>query len=347
MSKKNDKKFKVAVIGCGNIFLAHALPLDYMRNIDLVAVCDIKEERAIEMARRFKCSYYTDYKQMLMNEEIEVVHICTPHYLHAEMAIYICSLGKHVFTEKPMSIKLDDAKRMIECAKNNNVKLGVVFQNRYNASSQLVKKTLDSGELGKIKSAKANITWQRTDEYYDLSDWKGTWDKEGGGVIIDQAIHTLDLMRWFINDDIEYVFSIISNDQHYEIKVEDSAQGIIKYKNGILTSFYAMNYYSYDAPIEIEIHCENGIAKIIGDTGKISFNDGREYIAKTNVKEKEIYGPFNKDCWGISHIKQIYNFYEAIEGDKTPYISAEDVIKTQQMICAIYDSAKQGKRINL
>ncbi|MBK1811286.1 Gfo/Idh/MocA family oxidoreductase [Clostridium sp. YIM B02505] len=341
------KRFKTAVIGCGTISLAHLFPLDYTDKVELVAVCDIKEDIAKATAERFKCKYYTDYKQMLQKEEIEVVHLCTPHYLHSEMAQYLCNLGKHVFTEKPMSINYEDSLKMLKAAEDNNVKLGVVFQNRYNASSQLVKQSLISGRLGKIKSAKASVTWCRTDDYYLSSDWKGTWEKEGGGVVIDQAIHTLDLMRWFIDDEIEYVDARISNRHHKIIQVEDCAEGIIKYKNGVITSFYAMNYYSYDAPIEIAIHCENGIAKITGDYASIIYNDGQESIAKTDITEKEKYGPFNKDCWGISHIKQINNFYESIEKNNEAYISVYDTLKTQRMICAIYESGKTQSKIFL
>ncbi|MDP4147319.1 MAG: Gfo/Idh/MocA family oxidoreductase, partial [Bacillota bacterium] len=316
------KKLKTVIIGCGNICLAHGYPLAYENDVELVAVCDIKEERAMSIAKQLNCKYYTDYKKMLNDEEVDAVHVCTPHYVHHDMVIYACNLGKHVMTEKPMSITLADAEEMISVAKKNNVYLGVIFQNRFNSSSQLIKKTLVSGELGKIKSAKATVTWNRGDAYYNSSDWRGDLEKEGGGVVIDQAIHTLDLMRWLISDEIEFVQANISNKIHDKLKVEDSAEGIIKYRGGVISSFYAMNYYSCDAPIEIELHCENGIAKIIGSKGNVIFNDKRQYIADVDESEKEKFGPFNKDCWGISHIKQINDFYNTIRNGGEQYITA-------------------------
>ena len=165
-----------------------------------------------------------------------------------------------------MSIDLSDAEDMVKTAKENNVTLGVIFQNRYNSGSRLIKETLESGELGEILGGKLEVTWKRTDEYYANSDWKGTWDMEGGGVIIDQAIHTMDLMRWFVNSDIDYIYANISNRAHKIIQVEDSAEGVIKYKNGIVTAFHTINYYTYDAPVKIELHCEKGMVNMLGES---------------------------------------------------------------------------------
>lgn len=336
--------FRVGIIGCGNIFPMHAVSVEQQKNAKLVAVCDIKESRAKEKAKNHNCKYYLDYKEMMDKEHLDVVHICTPHYLHAPMAIYAANQGKHILTEKPMAISKEDAYAMIEAARKNQVTLGVIFQNRYNAGSILIKKALESGELGKIISGKLSVTWKRTDEYYSKSDWKGTWEKEGGGVIIDQAIHTLDLMNWFVNDEIDYIDASISNRTHELIRVEDAAEGVIKYKNGVSTSFYAINYYGYDAPVEIELYCEHGIAKLTSETGLIKFADGREMKAARNPNEFFNYGT-SKQYWGVSHIKQIHNYYSALEKGIAPDITGEEAVKTQEMICAIYESGKKQQRV--
>lgn len=336
------KKFKVAIIGCGNIFAMHAQSIKEIKNTEIVALCDIKEERAKEKASQYNCNYYVDYKEMFEKEEIDVIHICLPHYLHPEVSIYASKLGKHVLTEKPMSIAIEDGEKMVKAAKDNNVTLGVIFQNRYNPGSILIKETLESGVLGRVKSGKSEVTWDRSDEYYTKSDWKGTWEKEGGGVIIDQAIHTMDLMRWFIDDEIDYINANISNRTHEIIEVEDSAEGVIKYKNGILTAFHAINYYTYDAPVKIEIHCENGLINMIGDKAHIKFNDGRELIADNDPNETFDYGNGAKGYWGTSHKKQINNFYNSLERGVQPHITGEEALKTQKMICGIYNSGKKG-----
>ncbi|GMQ63194.1 Gfo/Idh/MocA family protein [Vallitalea maricola] len=336
--------FRVGIVGCGNIFPMHAYPVNELSCTELVAVCDIKEDRAKAKAQELGCKYYTDYKEMIDKENLDVVHICTPHYMHPLIAIYAAEKKVSVLTEKPMSIKLEDAENMINAAKDNNVTLGVIFQNRYNKGSQLIKKTLESGELGKIITGKLSVTWDRSDEYYTNSDWKGTWDKEGGGVIIDQAIHTMDLMRWFIDSEIEYVDANISNRAHEIIEVEDSAEGVIKYKNGIYTGFYAINYYGYDAPVEIEIYCENGIASMVADKATIKFKDGRTLIADQDPNEVFNYGNV-KSYWGVSHVKQIKNYYHSLTNGTKPEITGEEAYKTQKMICAIYDGGKEQKRI--
>ena len=248
------KQFRVGIIGCGNIFPMHAIPVTAQENAELVAVCDVKEDRARAKAEEFNCAYYLDYQEMIDQENLDVVHICTPHYLHAPMAIYAAKKGVHVLTEKPMAIKLEDAKAMIAAAEKNDVVLGVIFQNRYNPGSKLIKKALDSGELGGVISCKLSVTWQRTDEYYSQSDWKGTWDKEGGGVVIDQAIHTLDLARWLINSEIEFVEANIANRTHQKSMLRIWRR-IIQFKT-VCWQASTPSLLRLDAPVEIELYCE-------------------------------------------------------------------------------------------
>ena len=339
-------KFKVGIVGCGNIFPMHAVPVTQLDNTELVAVCDIKEDRAKDKAEEFGCKYYFDYEKMMAEEDLDTVHICTPHYMHPPIAIAAAEAGINILTEKPMSIELEDAQKMVDTAEENEVTLGVIFQNRYNPGSKLVKNALESGELGEILSGKLAVTWDRSDEYYSKSDWKGTWDKEGGGVLIDQAIHTMDLMRWFVNDEIDYIDATISNRAHEIIEVEDAAEGVISYKNGVVTAFHAINYYTYDAPVEIELHCENGLGKIVADKGIVELNNGKKYVADNDPNETFDYGDV-KSYWGVSHIKQINNYYESLEKGVEPDITGKIAIKTQEMICAIYESGKEEKKVDL
>lgn len=338
-------KLKVAIIGCGNIFPMHAQSIVSREDAELVAVCDVKQERAEEKAKIYQCGIYTDYMEMFEKEKIDVLHICLPHHLHAPVTIEAAKRKIHILTEKPMSIHYDDAKAMVEAAKENKVTLGVIFQNRYNPGSQLIKRMLDNGDLGTIKSGKLSVTWDRSDEYYQKSDWKGTWEKEGGGVIIDQAIHTMDLMRWFINEEIKYVDASISNRAHEIIEVEDAAEGVIAYKNGIVTAFHAINYYTYDAPVEIELHCEKGIAKMVADRATVRLLDGREFIADNNPQETFHYENGVKGYWGVSHVKQINNFYDSLTTGIPLDITGEEALKTQEMICAVYESGKKKERV--
>ncbi|RFA32972.1 oxidoreductase [Virgibacillus dokdonensis] len=339
------KHLRVGIIGCGNIFPMHAQSVLGRDDAKIVAVCDIKEDKVEAKAAKHDCAAYANYLEMFQLEDLDVIHICLPHHLHAPVAIEAAKRKIHILTEKPMSISYADAVAMVEAAEDNNVTLGVIFQNRYNPGSRLIKEMLMNGELGAIKSGKLSVTWDRSDAYYQNSDWKGTWEMEGGGVIIDQAIHTMDLMRWFVNSEIKYVDANISNRAHEIIEVEDAAEGVIAYQNGVVTAFHAINYYSYDAPVEIELHCENGFAKMIADKANVQLNDGREFIADHNPLETFHYDSGAKGYWGVSHVKQINNFYDSIRDDQTPDITGKEALKTQKMIAAIYESGKKKERV--
>ena len=338
--------YRAAVIGCGNIFPMHAVSIQRTPGVELVAVCDVKKDRARASAEEFSCTAYTDYQEMLRAEQLDVVHLCLPHYLHAPVAIDCMKQGVNVLTEKPMAITLEDAKAMIDTARQHGVTLGCIFQNRYNAGTALVKEEMNKGSLGQVKSAKCFVTWNRSDDYYGASDWKGTWEKEGGGVIIDQAIHTLDMLRYLIGEDIAYIDATIANRGHASIEVEDTAEGVIAYKSGLLTNFHAINYYSYDADVSIEIDCENALVEMKGDGAVVKFKDGRTLIAQRNPDENFDYGNV-KSYWGVNHIKQISNFYESMRSGNAPFIPVESAYKTQEMVCAIYQSGKEGRKICL
>ena len=183
---------RVGIVGCGCIFTMHATSADHLKNSKIVGVCDIKEDRANKAAEKYNCKAYYDYKEMINKDIIDVVHVCVPHYLHPIISKYAIEQGVNVLCEKPMSIKYEDGVRNVELAEEKGVKYGIIFQCRYNNASKLVKEYLDNGTLGKVISARVVLTWCKPDEYYSLSDWKGTWDKEGSGVVIDQAIHSRD-----------------------------------------------------------------------------------------------------------------------------------------------------------
>jgi predicted dehydrogenase len=325
----------------------HAVSILSSGLAEIVAICDTKEDRLKKFADRYQCAAYTDYKEMIDKADLDIVHVCTPHYLHAPMVIYAANAGKHVMTEKPMSITIEDAQEMIDVCDKNHVEFGVIFQNRYNAGSLLIKNALDNNWLGKVLGGKCQVTWRRTDEYYSLSDWKGTWAMEGGGVLIDQAIHTMDLLRWFVGEEIEYVEAQIGNRAHEIIEVEDSVEGVIKYRSGIFTGFYAINYYSYDAPIEIELHCENGFAKMVGDKATISYNGGNVVTADADPSESVDFGDGVKSYWGVSHVKQIKEFYQNLVDGVSPVIDGKEAFKTQAMVASVYKSGKENKRIFL
>ena len=326
---------RVGIVGCGNIFTMHATSAHHLKNSTIVGVCDIKKDRADRAAAKYNCKAYYDYRELINKDNVDVVHICVPHYLHPIISRYAIEAGVHVLCEKPMSIKYEDAVANVKLAEEKGVKYGIIFQCRYNDSAKLVKENLDNGKLGKIISARVVLTWSKPDEYYSLSDWKGTWEKEGGGVVIDQAIHSIDLANWFINDEVVSVEAQLSNRGHEIMEVDDSAEGFIKYKGGATLGFWAMNNYGCDDPIEIRLCCENGRVVMDYDNAEIVLNDGTRITAKTNI-DPEVNYEGGKDYWGFQHIREIADFYDAVENDREPTISGREALKIQKLICEIY-----------
>lgn len=336
------KKLRIGVIGCGRVSVMHLGSIALLPEAELVACCDIKKDRAEAAAEKYGVKAYISYEEMLNTEKLDAVHICLPHYLHSKVACYAFEKGVNVLTEKPMDIDLASAENAVKTAKGKGVLFGVVSQCRYNNAAQLVKKAVESGKLGKIISARSTLTWSRSDEYYGESDWKGTWDKEGGGVVIDQAIHSIDLVNWIVDSEVESVSCSMANRGHQIVKVEDSAEGLITYKNGVHYGFYCMNNYGCDEPIEIRLYCENGKVVFGYDDAYITYNDGSTEEAHQDENTAEYEG--GKDYWGFQHIRQIQQFYKALMGKEPLEISGEEALKTHRLIMEIYKMGKAGMR---
>lgn len=341
------ENFRIGIIGCGTIFPMHAQSLKNVPGARLVSVCDIRPLRAKDKAKRYHCDYYTDYKDMLKYARLDAVHICTPHYLHTPMVIEAARRKVNILVEKPMALNPKDAQREIDAAKANRVVLSVISQNRFNPGSRLVKKRIDDGSLGRLKSARLILSYHKPDSYYKKSDWKGRLAKEGGGVVIDQAIHYLDILRWMAPSPIDYVQASVHNRLHSFINVEDSAEGVIKFKNGFYVCFYLVNYYSYDADTQIEIDCERARVSIVKDSAYIGYYNKRREAAEPRKDEYIDYGDGVKDYWGFCHFNQIKDFYSALRKKRAPAIPGEDAKKTQELVWAIYESSRRNKKVYL
>ena len=330
---------RAAVIGLGLISQVHIKALQDI-GIPITAVCDNKPEPAKAIASQLNCLHYTCYKTMLETGGFEVLHICLPHYLHAPVAIAALDKGIHVICEKPMATTIQDAKAMITAATQTGAKLEIIFQNRYNPSTIAIKEALAG--LGPIQGGWLRVTWDRGEDYYTQSDWRGRWATEGGGVLINQAIHTFDLINYFLGSPTS-VNATIANRAHPLIEVEDVAEGIITYGN-IKISFLANTYHPYNAPVSLEIICENGTANLTGKTATITYKDGRK---PTQHIDESAENALTKDYWGYSHIKQLSAFYNTLAGNPTQGVCGTEGLRTQVLINSIYESSRQNKTINL
>ncbi|MFW6308421.1 MAG: Gfo/Idh/MocA family protein [bacterium] len=338
------RKLKVAMIGCGRVSRKYKQVFkDLDHKIDVLYAVDSDIERAEDFAREFaSCSVAGDYQEIL-DKNLDVFHIATPHYLHCPITVEALEHGINVLTEKPMAINLQDADRMIETADREGAKLGVIYQTRYVKGCMELKEIIESGKLGKIKAARSYLSWKRSDEYYANSEWKGTWDKEGGGVLIDQAIHSIDRVQWLIGSDVDWIQGTIDNRFHKSVKVEDVAEAFIQFKNGCTYQLYACNCYSYDAPIEIEIVGEKGKVGLKQDLAWIDLEEEDYYEIKDGYDGLRV-GP---SYWGCSHITQINDFYDSVLDDKPVFIDGPAGRKSLEIVKGIYKSAIRDKKINL
>lgn len=329
-----------AIVGCGAIAYMHAKVLQSIHDCNLVAVADIKLEKAIELAKEFgssDCKTYSSLEEMIQKNQIDVLHICTPHYLHVPMAIYGMERGIRVFMEKPPAISREQFK-LLEETENNNL-LGICFQNRYNESVKAVKEMLADPSTGKIKGARAFVTWNRSKEYYDESGWRGSFITEGGGALINQSIHTLDLLVQFVGKPIWTESTMMNHHLKNTIQVEDTVEAYMEFEKGPVL-FYATTAYSSNSPVFIEIECENITIRMEDSFVTRIYPDGHR-------ENLEFYKGFTigKDYWGTGHTACITDYYECLKTNGIFSIGLEQVKDTFTLMMDIYESAKEKRLI--
>lgn len=337
--------FKVAIVGCGAIAGVHAASLQNMDNVTVIGCADIKIERAEKLAAKFGCPAYTSLDEMLAAQKPDVLHICTPHYLHVPMALKAAQMGIAVLSEKPEGISLEQLDELAK-AEEAGATIGICFQNRYNEAVEAACEHIESGVAGKIKGIRAFVTWNRQAPYYTNSGWRGTWETEGGGVMINQAIHTLDLIQYFGGYPTHLEGKIQNHHLKDVIEVEDTASIYMRLPGGIPAVMYATTAFAVDSPVLIDIVCENMTLRLEGNTLKETKPDGS---ASTPVRSAE-YGKENPDgkCyWGSGHPSLFYDFYKHLEEGKPFPLNAKEGAKAVKLLLALYESSKEEKVIEL
>ncbi|MED4224493.1 Gfo/Idh/MocA family oxidoreductase [Neobacillus cucumis] len=337
------KKLKVGIVGCGRISVIYKDA--FRRCSDLIEVkyaVDKVLKRAEEFAGDFGCGFSDSYDDILV-QDLDVIHICTPHFLHKEQVIKALQKGINVLTEKPLAINLEDADSIIKAAEASGKKFGVIFQNRYIEGVKEAKKIIEKGDLGNIIGAWSHLTWWRPPSYYEC-DWKGSWEKEGGGVLIDQAIHSIDLVQYLVGSPVEWIHGHIDNRILKTVEVEDVADAVIKFNNGCLYSLFACNYYTSNAPIQIEIMGEKGKVNIKGFDVTIETDSNKYEIPATSMTDVSFSG---QGYWGIYHYEQIIEFYNNVINNSSVPIDGAEGRKALEIVLGVYQSSREGQKIFL
>lgn len=337
------KVTQAAVVGGGAIHTLHVEAIQSNPACKLRAIVETDAVKGHSLAERYGCHYYADFREMLCDNTIDVVHVCTPHFAHKEIIISALNAGKHVFTEKPVALNPAEISEIKNALTISTAQLGVCYQNRLNPSSQKIKALLESKAYGKVLSIKAVLTWSRSHNYYAQSPWRGSFATEGGSLLINQAIHTLDLMQWFAGG-VKSIKGVVESSFLSDVtQAEDTAIANMELANGARGIFYATNCNTTDSPLLLDIHCENGLLQLHHNNLWFISGKEKELLISDHIPDKD-----QKCYWGNSHQQAINNFYSDLkkEGIRN-YVDIQQAEISLRMVEAIYQSSLTRNWITL
>lgn len=341
------------IIGCGNIGPVHAAAIAEVRGAKLIGVADVRLETAQKLAGQYGADAYDSYREMLKRDDIHAISLCVPSGLRAEIAVDCAKAGKHILSEKPLDVTTKRIDRIIKAADDAGVNLGCIFQSRFSEGAEAIRAALDQGRFGKVVLGDAYIKWYRSQEYYDSGAWRGTWKLDGGGALMNQGIHYVDLLQWLMGP-VKSVYARTALVAHERLEVEDLATAIIEFESGAQGVIEASTAIWPGHPARIEIHGTDGSAAM--EDGKVVSWD----FNKSKPADKKIEAAMAGDSAlgsGASdplsslkiegHRRQIADFTKAIQKGVKPAIEGREGRLAVALIEAIYKSAKTGKAVKL
>ena len=322
-------KFKVCVVGCGVISGNHIPSLQRLDEVEITALCDIDKAKALAKREQFGLDslIYEDYLTMLDEIKPDAVHILTPHYLHTEMTLAALARDINVLLEKPTCIKEEDIEKLIAAERASKGRVCVSFQTRYNDTVREAIKIAEAD--GGATSAFATVVWNRDDSYYASGDWRGKWATEGGGALINQAIHTIDLLCIFLGKPIK-MQSFVSKMRHCDaVEVEDTCSAIIDYADGKSANLMVSTTYKGQDSTNLHVETKHNIIEI---------RNAQLYLNSKKIRTKKQSSYLGKKCYGNSHITLVEKFYDALATDQKMPISLEDSLNAMNIVFGAYRS---------
>jgi predicted dehydrogenase len=355
------KKVRFGILGCGVIGPHHARAIAGLEDAELVAVADVVPELAEGLAGEYGCSSHHGLGEMLSETELDAVCVCTPSGMHAGDAIVALEAGKHVVIEKPVDVTLEAADRLLGVQRETGRKVAVVSQHRFDAAAQAVHRAIATEMFGRLTAGSAEVRWWRSQSYYDSGGWRGTWELDGGGVLINQAIHSIDLLQWLMGHVVE-VHAYTGLLAHQRIEVEDTAAAIVEFEGGALGTILATTAAYPGLTARIAVHGDRGSA-VIDDDELVYFHaagmgPGAEaYGGGENQAEQvmEQYGGgfagsgagSDPGSLSMAHRDQIADFVRAVKEDREPSINVEEGRKPLAIIAGIYESVRTGGPVRI
>ncbi|MDX1285124.1 MAG: Gfo/Idh/MocA family oxidoreductase [Draconibacterium sp.] len=352
--------FKIAILGCGKVAHLHAKAIENLPNARLVGVWSRTTKTAEDFAAQYKVPFYTDIEKLIQKEKVDLAIVCTPHPFHLEPTIAVANAGANVLVEKPLASTLEDADKMIEACKTAGVKLGVISQRRWYEPVKRVKEAIDSGKIGNPVFGTINMLGWRDKDYYNADEWRGTWKMEGGGVLVNQAPHQLDILLWYMGE-IDEVYGQWRNLNHPYIEVEDTAVAIIKFKNGGIGNIIVSNSQKPGIYGKVHVHGANGASVGVQTDGGAMFIAGMSSILEPPMNDiwsvpgeeallerwvEEDSNHFNSIDPMVYYMeRQIEDFLEALENNREPLVTGEEGRRTVELFTAIYRSTRDNKPV--
>lgn len=358
----SNPPFKIAILGCGKVAHLHAKAIGNLENATLAAVWSRSENTARTFAKQYKVPFYTEISELIQQEKIDLAIVCTPHPFHLHPVLEAAAAGANILVEKPLASTLEDSDKIIAACKNAGVKLGVISQRRWYEPVKRVKAAIDAGKIGKPVFGTINMLGWRDKDYYDADEWRGTWKMEGGGVLVNQAPHQLDILLWFMGE-IDEVYGLWRNLNHPYIEVEDTAVAIVKSKNGAIGNIIVSNSQKPGIYGKVHVHGENGASVGVQTDGGAMFIAGMSGILEPPVNDiwsvpgeekllekwkKSDAAHFSKSNPMVFYMeRQIEDFLDAIKTGSEPLVTGEDGRRTVELFTAIYRSTRDNKPVKL
>lgn len=336
---------RFGIIGCGRIAPRHADSLAEIEGTKLVQVCDVIESRARHFAEKYDTEYCLDYHELLVNPDIDIVNICTPSGLHAEMAIAALRAGKHVIVEKPMAMNVADADRMIAAAKEMNRKLCIVLQNRYNPPMQDFYKAVRDDKIGRVLLGSVTVRWYRPQEYYN-DGWHGTKSMDGGA-LMNQSIHHVDALQWLVGVPVKSVFAYTATLAH-QMEAEDVGVVTVRFENGALATIEGSTVtYPQNLEASVALFGEKGSLKVGGTAlnRKVFWKIAGEIEHEKELLTREEVDP--PSVYGASHRHVLEDMISAVEEDREPQTNGVEGRKSLALVSAMYESARTSREVIL
>lgn len=323
-------------MGCGDISVIHTAAIATIPEARLVAVCDRDPDRLAAAETAYGVPGFADHRALLDAVAPEVVHICTSHDAHVSVALDCLARGIHVVMEKPLAHTLAEGDRLVAAAEGSAAKIAVCFQNRYNTAVAALHERLSAGDLGRVLGAAATVCWHRTADYYRDRPWRGTWAGSGGGLLMNQAIHTVDLLQWLLGEVTAVAGHASTRALAGAIEVEDTAELTLDHAGGARSLLYATLAHVANAPVTIEVVTERATLDLRGDL-TVRHRDGRVEV----VREPRV-ATGARAYWGISHELLIRDFYARIDEPGPFWISPEEARTSLRIVQEVYRQSRLG-----